>query len=223
MNQRPLRMTNWWVLVVSVCVYTAGCERDQGVSTEDGNVASAQGSEAVIEEVSVERTGPIDQLVSQLADVLAVRGHELAALLENPNEFSKANAMVIVQTYYDETKYCIQLGTLVNENVPAMSQLCAGYASHLEALNTRWLELNSEVRNSQMFDSAFTAQIFGEDYSPRARQMETPLALYLLSRGKGTYWEAYPEARSNEFDSVISIWELCAQIDAIKESFDGRE
>jgi hypothetical protein len=68
-----------------------------------------------------------------------------------------------------------------------------------------------------MFDSAFTAHIFGEDYSQRARQMEPPLALYLLSRGKGTYWEAYPEARSNEFDSVISIWELCARMDAINQ------
>ena len=223
MNQRPLRMTNWWVLVVSVCVYSAGCDGNHDASPEDGNVSAGQGLETLTEVVKVESDDPVDQLVAQVADVLTVRGNELAALLKNPNGFSKANAMVIVQTYYDETKYCIQLGTLVNENVPAMSQLCAGYASHLEALNTRWLELNSEVRNSQMFDSAFTAQIFGEDYSPRARQMETPLALYLLSRGKGTYWEAYPEARSNEFDSVISIWELCAQIDAIKESFDGRE
>jgi hypothetical protein len=213
---------SWWVLVVSVCVYTAGCERDQGVSTEEANVASAQGSEAVIEEVSVESDDPVGQLVAQLADVLTVRGNELAALLENPNGFSKANAMVIVQTYYDETKYCIQLGALVNENVPGMSRLCAGYASQLGALNSCWLELNGEVRDSQMFDSAFTAHIFGEDYSPRARQMETPLALYLLSRGKGTYWEAYPDARSNEFDSVISIWELCARMDAINQSFQNR-
>ncbi len=222
MNQWPLRMANWWVLAISVCVYTAGCEGNHDASPEDGDTSAGQGSETLTEAVKVESDDPVDQLVAQLADVLTVRGNELAALLENPNGFSKANAMVIVQTYYDETKYCIQLGTLVNENVPAMSRLCAGYASQLEALNTRWLELNGEVRDSQMFDSAFTAHIFGEDYSQRARQMEPPLALYLLSRGKGTYWEAYPEARSHELDSVISIWGLCARMDAINQSFQNR-
>ena len=223
MNYKPLQKISWCVLAISVCVYTAGCEGNHGASPEDGNASAGQGSETLTEAVMVESDDPVDQLVAQVADVLTVRGNELAALLENPNGFSKANAMVIVQTYYDETKYCIQLGTLVNENVPAMSRLCAGYASQLAEVNTRWVELNGKVRDSQVFDSAFTAHIFGEDYSQRARQMETPLALYLLSRGKGTYWEAYPEARSNEFDSVISIWELCTQMDAIKESFDGRE
>ena len=141
----------------------------------------------------------IQTTMDELAVVLTKRSELLQTLLRNPQAFTRTQADLVSQTFYEENRLIGLIDTQVKADPASLPLVCSAYDATARAAVHQQAKDYQAVRESPQCGPALAAKVYKNDYSQRARSDGIGIMYLMMNRGVRAYIEKFPESRG-KFD-----------------------
>ena len=207
---------------------SSGCAPSQGDGGEATHDAVATPAESDPAETTMHRSNVrIDDLTSELGDLVWRRASLVSTLAEDPAAFTEADADAVARTICDETIIVHTLATVLRQDPSLVPRLCAAFERDLQEAELlemqAWRALD---RTSQSLDPEVLAKILGEGAVDADDVAHANPGRVLRHRGYKMFLNEYgdeePEPIEGDvvLESASDIATLCLDRGESTERFD---
>ena len=207
---------------------SSGCAPSQGDGVEATHDAVATPAESDPAETTMHRSNvQIDDLTSELGDLVWRRASLVSTLVEDPAAFTEADADAVARTIYDETIIAHTLAEVLRQDPSLVPRLCAAFERDLQEAELlemqAWRALD---RASQPLDPEVLAKILGEGAVDADDLTHANPERVLRNRGYEMFLNEYghdePEPIEGDvvLESASDIATLCLDRGESTERFD---